>query len=260
MLNIRLSDERAETILKTEICETVSKLIPVHGHDQQGQSPERRSNDLRVELPKRCIKLNIVIQILGSRGDVKSFITLGAELKKHGHRIRVATHDAFEFFVRDAGLEFYPMGGDPDELVAYIMKNPGVIPQIETIRAGGIRKQREITARMLEGCWDSCIGKDPVSHTPFVADAIIANPSSSAHVHCAQALGIPLHLMFTMPWTSTSELPHPLSNFGYSTSARLANYLSFALVECLCGRGKLSSLFPQQKALILTCDAVSAAL
>jgi hypothetical protein len=31
----------------------------------------------------------------------------------------------------------------------------------------------------------------------FVADAIIANPPSFAHVHIAEKLGIPLHMMFT---------------------------------------------------------------
>ena len=30
----------------------------------------------------------------------------------------------------------------------------------------------------------------------FVADAIISNPVSYAHIHCAEALGVPLHLMF----------------------------------------------------------------
>lgn len=32
---------------------------------------------------------------------------------------------------------------------------------------------------------------------PFVADAIIANPPSFGHIHCAEKLGIPLHMMFT---------------------------------------------------------------
>jgi len=43
---------------------------------------------------------------------------------------------------------------------------------------------------------------DPDSDTgaPFVANAIIANPVSFAHIHCAQALSIPLHMLFTMPW------------------------------------------------------------
>ncbi|TGO43730.1 hypothetical protein BCON_0978g00020 [Botryotinia convoluta] len=42
------------------------------------------------------VKLNIVIQIVESRGDVQPFIALGNELQKHGHRVRIATHDQFE--------------------------------------------------------------------------------------------------------------------------------------------------------------------
>ena len=32
--------------------------------------------------------------------------------------MRIATHDVFQKFVRDAGLEFYAIGGDPSELMA----------------------------------------------------------------------------------------------------------------------------------------------
>ena len=46
---------------------------------------------------------------------------------------------------------------------------------------------------------------------PFVADAIIANPPSFAHVHCAEKLGVPLHLMFTFPYSPTQTMPHPLA-------------------------------------------------
>jgi hypothetical protein len=42
------------------------------------------------------------------------------------------------------------------------------------------------------------------------ADALIANPISYAHVHVADALGIPLHILFTMPWTAT-QAPAPSS-------------------------------------------------
>lgn len=38
---------------------------------------------------------------------------------------------------------------------------------------------------------------DSAGNRPFIADAIIANPPSFGHVHCAEKLGIPLHLMFT---------------------------------------------------------------
>jgi len=67
---------------------------------------------------------------------------------------------------------------------------------------------------------------DATTGTPFVADAIIANPPSFAHVHCAQALGVPLHLMFTMPWSPTRAFPHPLANLqNGSADPRTANYL-----------------------------------
>lgn len=46
---------------------------------------------------------------------------------------------------------------------------------------------------------------------PFKADAIIANPPAYGHAHIAEALKIPIHIFFTMPWTPTSEFPHPLS-------------------------------------------------
>ena len=62
--------------------------------------------------------MNIVVQVVGSRGDVQPFVALGVELKKYGHRVRIATHSVFKTFVQDAGLEFYPIGGDPKQLLA----------------------------------------------------------------------------------------------------------------------------------------------
>lgn len=47
------------------------------------------------------------------------------------------------------------------------------------------------------------------------ADAVIANPVSYAHVHVAEALGCPLHLCFTMPYSRTGAFPHPLARILY---------------------------------------------
>jgi UDP:flavonoid glycosyltransferase YjiC (YdhE family) len=184
------------------------------------------------------VKLNIVIQIVGSRGDVQPFIALGNALQSHGHRVRIATHGVFEKFVKDSYLEFFPIGGDPAKLMAYMVKNPGLIPQIETLRDGEIKQKQIMVAEMLDGCWKSCIEDDPDTKEPFVADAIIANPPSFAHVHCAQALGIPVHLMFTMPWSSTKAFPHPLANMNTTDmNPRTANWVTYGVVEWLTWQG-----------------------
>jgi len=58
--------------------------------------------------------MNIVIMVVGSRGDVQPFVSLGKVLKeKYGHRIRLATHPTFKTFVEENGLEFFSIGGDP---------------------------------------------------------------------------------------------------------------------------------------------------
>lgn len=184
------------------------------------------------------MKLNIVVQVVGSRGDVQPFIALGNELQKYGHRVRIATHNTFAHFVESHGLEFYPIGGDPEELMAYMVKNPGLIPSMKSLRQGDIQQKRAMVSEMLTGCWESCIRPDPISGVPFVADAIIANPPSFGHVHCAQALGIPVHLMFTMPWTNTRAFPHPLANLKNGGSDRkLGNYTSYSVVEWLTWQG-----------------------
>ena len=184
------------------------------------------------------IKLNIVIQVVGSRGDVQPFIALGNELQKFGHRVRLATHAVFEQFVTDASLEFYPIGGDPVELMSYMVRNPGFIPSMKSLRTGDIQRKRAAIAEILDGCWQSCIEPDPHSGTPFVADAIIANPPSFGHIHCAQALGVPVHLMFTMPWSSTRAFPHPLTNLRYSgDDLSLGNLASYHFVEWMTWQG-----------------------
>lgn len=180
------------------------------GHDlSQKASHESLTSDDTLDISPMP-RLNIVIMVIGSRGDIQPFLKVGRVLKEqYGHRVRIATHPAFRDFVqKDSGLEFFSVGGDPSELMAFMVKNPGLIPNIESVKAGDIGKRRAAMAEMFDGFWRACINatddeknshnlKMMGTHHPFVADAIIANPPSFAHVHCAEALGIPLHMMFT---------------------------------------------------------------
>ncbi|CAF1337269.1 unnamed protein product, partial [Rotaria sordida] len=65
-------------------------------------------------------RLAIVILIVGTRGDVQPFIALGQALRAAGHRVRLATHETFRSFVRGNGLEFYPLAGDPADLMSFM--------------------------------------------------------------------------------------------------------------------------------------------
>lgn len=192
-------------------------------------------------------KLNIVIMVIGSRGDIQPFLKIGKILKEqYGHRVRIATHPAFKNFVeRDTGLEFFSAGGDPAELMAFMVKNPGLVPSMSTVRAGEIGRRREAMFEMFQGFWRACINatddekdeenvKMMYDKHPFVADAIIANPPSFAHIHCAERLGIPLHLMFTFPYTPTQQFPHPLANIKASNvDTNYTNFMSYPLVEMM---------------------------
>jgi sterol 3beta-glucosyltransferase len=90
----------------------------------------------------RVPQLNIVVMLVGSHGtrlgcseglyqlltckevgDVQPHLALGRELSKHGHRVRIATHSAFRDIVSHTGLEFFDIGGDPNELMGYMMRS-----------------------------------------------------------------------------------------------------------------------------------------
>lgn len=66
-----------------------------------------------------------------------------------------------------------------------------------------------MTVDIMKSCWGACIEPTVNSvtkeSTPFFADAIISNPVSYGHIHCAEALGIPLHLMFPQVQLSIND-------------------------------------------------------
>lgn len=130
---------------------------------------------------------------------------------------------------------------------------------------------------MMNGCWLACHAACPQSGATFAADAIISNPPSFAHIHCAEALGIPLLLSFSESHPSalrvsrilqlfsnalvcswfiplrpselmscyrspTTAFPHPLVNVSASNAeSGLTNVLSYALAEILTWQGYVGS-------------------
>lgn len=148
---------------------------PHHGQSNLKQQPNKQQGGLR--RPDLAAKLstslgvpslddfsstpvlNIVIMVIGSRGDIQPFLKIGKLLKEeYGHKIRIATHPAFKKFVEeDCGLSFFSVGGDPAELMAFMVKNPGLIPSVATVRAGEIGRRRDAMFEMFQGFWRACI-------------------------------------------------------------------------------------------------------
>jgi UDP:flavonoid glycosyltransferase YjiC (YdhE family) len=215
--------------------------------------------------------LNVVIQVVGSRGDVQPFVALGKVLKDtYGHRVRLATHPNFKGFVQENGLEFFSICGDPSQLMGFMVKNPGLMPGFRSLLNGDVGQRRRDVAQYIQGCWRSCYEAgdgtclrttnydifEPASR-PFVADCIIANPPSFAHIHCAEKLGIPLHIMFTMPYSPTQAFPHPLANIQSSNAdPQLTNYISYVMIELLMWQG-LGDIINRFRVKCLGLDPVS---
>ncbi|WCJ43353.1 Sterol 3-beta-glucosyltransferase UGT80B1 [Euphorbia peplus] len=182
--------------------------------------------DDAVEFSNKSIpKLKIAILVVGTRGDVQPFLAIAKRLQEFGHHVRLATHVNFRSFVKSAGVEFYPLGGDPRVLAGYMARNKGLIPS----GPGEITIQRKELKAIIESLLPACTEPDVETGAPFKAQAIIANPPAYGHVHVAEALGVPIHIFFTMPWTPTYEFPHPLARVPQSAGY----WLSYAVVDLL---------------------------
>ena len=130
-----------------------------------------------------------------------------------GHRVRLATHKCFRTYVESQGLEFYPLAGDPHLLSDFMVKTHGCIIPTTTDLLRELPQNLTMLTDIINSCWGACVLPDPgpdpgpepgsipefdCRHVPlpFTADAIISNPVTYGHIHCAEALGVPLHLMF----------------------------------------------------------------
>lgn len=132
---------------------------------------------------------------IGSRGDVQPYIALGKALLKDGHKVKIVSHGEFEDWVREHGIEFDTIAGDPSALMSLMVSHP-------TISYSFIKeaksKFRSWIGDLLESSWKAC--QD--------TDVLIESPSSISGIHIAEKLKIPYFRAFTMPWTRTRAYPH----------------------------------------------------
>ncbi|XP_049391175.1 sterol 3-beta-glucosyltransferase UGT80B1 [Solanum stenotomum] len=213
-------DGTVEVDLTTSTPET-SELLELRSVEEPTLTVDRIITDFNKSVPK----LKIVVLIVGTRGDVQPFLAMAKRLQAFGHHVRLATHSNFRDFVKSGGIDFYPLGGDPRVLTGYMARNKGLIPS----GPREISVQRKQLKAIIESLLPACTEPDIETGEPFRAQAIIANPPAYGHAHVAEALGVPLHIFFTMPWTPTYEFPHPLARVPQPA----AYWLSYIVVDLL---------------------------
>jgi Glycosyl transferases, related to UDP-glucuronosyltransferase len=126
--------------------------------------------------------MSIVVMVVGSRGDVQPFIPIGRRLAER-HRVRIATQREFRPMVEQAGLEFYPLGGNPHEMMEYIVKTGGsIIPTRLDQFWEDVPKKRAMIAEILASTWRACTEAIPSSPAPGRSGPTSSSPTRRATV------------------------------------------------------------------------------
>eukprot|EP00158_Paraphelidium_tribonemae_P007662 Partr_v1_DN28319_c0_g1_i1_m78867 putative May be involved in decane metabolism and autophagy. Involved in the biosynthesis of sterol glucoside (By similarity) len=167
-------------------------------------------------------RLKISLFTIGSRGDVQPMIALGKALQSRGHICTIATHKEYEPWILSHGLKFAQIAGNPAEIMQLCVDN-GLFT---------VSFVREAYSKFRE--WI-----DDLFHSTYVAlrgsDVVIESVVSLAGYHVAQKLEVPYFASCPMPWTRTSEFPHPFAisdylEYGY-------NRMSWILLENVLWKG-----------------------
>ena len=147
--------------------------------------------------------MKITIFAAGSRGDIQPCIVLGKGLQQAGYQIRLAAPENFRDFVEQHGLEFYPLHGDVQQIMASdtgrsFMQTGGANP-IKSIRA--MRSMiAPIVMTMVNDLHQACLDSDAL---------ICLGVFSAFGQALSEALNMPMIQIEPTPLLPTRAFPAP---------------------------------------------------
>ncbi len=153
--------------------------------------------------------MQITILAVGSRGDVQPYVALGLGLQAAGHKVQLATYRLFEEFVTSRGLDFAPIGSNPQEYINALSRNVDYW-----------RIFRSNLERLMADCWNCC------QETEAIVYSQVALPG----YHIAEKLRVPCVAAYTNPLTRTAAFPHPFYTLPFNLGGTY-NWLTYVLHE-----------------------------
>ncbi|KAK8853460.1 hypothetical protein IAR55_004167 [Kwoniella newhampshirensis] len=192
--------------------------------------------------------LNIVMFVVGNSEEIQIYIALALELIiRHSHRVRIATQEAHKGAIERAKQSLGGKVGKDGRALEYKLDIFDIYDSPTSSLAEWCRRPDTLEATF-RSFYKSTYWPEPISGSSFAADLIVACPSAVAHIHVAELLGLPLHIVSATPWSPTTAFSQPYTTIRRSNAeARLSAYLSYALIENLMWKslGKTISDFRQ---------------
>lgn len=173
--------------------------------------------------------MHITILALGSRGDVQPYATLGNGLKSAGHQVRFITFESFAALVAENKLDFHPIQGNAQALVANGGADMlGLVRSFASLAEG---YARDLSAPQL-GETDLIINQLPAGLYGF-------DLAEKYGVPMAQAAVIPLARTKTFPLMGFPKLPLP----GYNKATYyLGEQMAWQMFRAVINRWRKQTL------------------
>jgi sterol 3beta-glucosyltransferase len=143
--------------------------------------------------------VKIRILTVGSRGDVQPYVALGAGLQAAGHRVTLATLEAFAPLAAAHGLNFHPLRGEFLELLQTPEGKAAIVGKGHVLTL--LRQVRPMLRCMLDDALAASAG----------AELVIYHPKALGGYSLAEKLAIPGILALPLPlYSPTAAFPSPI--------------------------------------------------
>ncbi len=169
--------------------------------------------------------MRVTIVSVGSRGDVQPHIALSLGLQAAGYTVRLATHLEFEALVRSYGIDFFPLRGNPREVLESESGQALMRSGKNPLRFSRAFQQlaNSLMHPLTADVWEACQGTDAILYS-----ILGFYPAYSV----AQKLQVRSYGVYVQPQTPTQAFPcYPFPEapswlrVGRGTYNRLTHFL-----------------------------------